>query len=157
MSFSDDSNMLVGGFADSYLRVWDLTGNGLYALKRQESIDPASITEQSLLSDFYDPDSKSSSKQLVGHSGPVYSTCFTPENNFVISGSQDGTARLWSLATFTNVAVYRGHNYPIWDVASSPLGYYFATASHDRTARLWSTDHIYPLRIFAGHLSDVDV
>lgn len=75
----------------------------------------------------------------------------------MVSCSEDGTVRLWNLATFTNVVCYKGHMNPVWSVSFSPLGYYFATASHDRTARLWSTDHIYPLRLFAGHLSDVDV
>jgi len=28
---------------------------------------------------------------LSGHSGPVYSTSFNPDNSFLISGSEDGT------------------------------------------------------------------
>ena len=76
---------------------------------------------------------------------------------YLLSGSADGTARLWSLDTMTNVVAYRGHQNPIWDVDWSPMGIYFATASRDRTARLWSTDRTSTLRIYAGHLSDVDV
>ena len=30
-------------------------------------------------------------QQLVGHSGPVYSTSFNPDNTFLVSGSEDGT------------------------------------------------------------------
>lgn len=79
-------------------------------------------------------------------------TCFTRSLPF-----SPFSVRLWSLATFTNVVVYKGHLFPVWDVSFSPLGLYFASASHDRTARLWNTESIAPLRVFAGHLSDVDV
>lgn len=96
-------------------------------------------------------------KRLVGHSGPVYGLSFSHDNKYLVSCSEDKTARLWSTQTFSNLVVYKGHNSPVWDVDFGPFGFYFATASHDRTARIWSCDHINPLRIFAGHLSDVDV
>ncbi|RKO86930.1 WD40-repeat-containing domain protein, partial [Blyttiomyces helicus] len=101
-------------------------------------------------------ESGSTSKRLVGHSGPVYGVSFS-SNKYLVSCSEDKTARLWSLETMSNIVCYKGHNYPVWDVDFSPEGIYFATASHDKTARLWTCDHIYPLRMFVGHLSDVDV
>lgn len=99
-------------------------------------------------------------RKLVGHSGPVYSLSFDPSAmppKYLLSASADATARLWSLDTMSNVVVYRGHQNPVWDVQWSPMGIYFATSSRDRTARLWSTDRTSCLRIYAGHLSDVDV
>lgn len=105
----------------------------------------------------------STTRKLVGHSGPVYSLSFDPLGGsampprYLLSASADATARLWSLDTMSNVVVYRGHQNPVWDVQWSPMGIYFATASRDRTARLWSTDRTSCLRIYAGHLSDVDV
>lgn len=105
----------------------------------------------------------STTRKLIGHSGPVYSVAFDPlggssrSPRYLLSSSADSTARLWSLDTLSNVVAYRGHLGSVWDVTWSPLGIYFATGSRDRTARLWSTDRIAPLRIYAGHLSDVDV
>jgi len=105
----------------------------------------------------------STTRKLVGHSGPVYSLSFDPLGGsvvppkYLLSASADATARLWSLDTMTNVVAFRGHQNPVWDVQWSPMGIYFATASRDRTARLWSTDRTSCLRIYAGHLSDVDV
>jgi transcription initiation factor TFIID subunit 5 len=104
-----------------------------------------------------------STRKLIGHSGPVFATSFDPVGGtaappkFLLSASADHTTRLWSLDTLTNVVAYRGHKNPVWDVQWSPMGTYFATASRDRTARLWSTERINALRVFAGHLSDVDV
>ena len=105
----------------------------------------------------------STTRKLIGHSGPVYSVAFDPIGGsatppkYLLSCSADATTRLWSLDTMTNVMAYRGHQNPIWDAQWSPMGIYFATASRDRTARLWSTDRSNALRIYAGHLSDVDV
>lgn len=103
-------------------------------------------------------------RKLIGHSGPVYSLSFDPiygsaqPPSTMLSSSQDGTVRLWSLDTYSNLAVYRGHGRdPVWDVEWGPMGVYFASASRDRTAKLWSSDRVTPLRIYTGHLSDVNV
>jgi transcription initiation factor TFIID subunit 5 len=103
-------------------------------------------------------------RKLIGHSGPVYSLSFDPvygsasPPQALLSASQDGSVRLWSMDTYTNLVVYRGHNRdPVWDVQWGPLGVYFATASRDRTARLWSSDRVTPLRMYTGHTSDVNV
>lgn len=105
----------------------------------------------------------SSTRKLIGHSGPVYGVAFDPAGgtaskpSYLLSASADSTTRLWSLDTMTNMVAYRGHQNPVWDVRWSPQGVYFATGSRDRTARLWSTDRTSCLRVYAGHLSDVDV
>ncbi|KAJ3127152.1 Transcription initiation factor TFIID subunit 5 [Nowakowskiella sp. JEL0407] len=127
IAMSKDFSMMCAGFSDSYLRIWNMHDENDLGNRR-----------------------------YVGHSGPVYGASFSKDGKYLISCSEDKTARLWSTITNTNLVCYKGHNYPIWDVDFGPEGIYFATASHDRTARLWSVDQIYPLRIFVGHTSDVD-
>ncbi|RPA86615.1 WD40 repeat-like protein [Ascobolus immersus RN42] len=138
VEFSRDGRYVAGGFAESYVRIWDLTGKPLISAIAQENTHAAS------------------SRRLIGHSGPVYSCSFSPDSRSLLTASEDKSVRLWSLETYTNLVVYKGHNAPVWDVAFGPYGHYFATASYDGTARLWSVEQIYPLRSFVGHQSDVD-
>lgn len=140
VEFSDDTTLIAGGFAESYVRLWSATKKPLKSIIPSENA----------------PTGLPTSRKLVGHSGPVFNLSFSPDARYLISASEDKSCRLWSLDTYTALVVYKGHDSPVWDVKFGPYGHYFATASYDHTARLWSCDHIYPLRIFAGHVSDVD-
>ncbi|OCF41614.1 transcription initiation factor TFIID subunit 5 [Kwoniella heveanensis CBS 569] len=149
--FSNDSSLMAVGSSESTIRLWSLKGEKL----KKKSVDPL---DGSLIEDEGLP-----MRKLVGHSGPVYSLSFDPiygsasPPSTMLSSSQDGTVRLWSLDTYSNLVVYRGHGRdPVWDVEWGPMGVYFATASRDRTARLWSSDRVTPLRMYTGHLSDVN-
>lgn len=169
--------MLAAGFAESYIRLWNLKGEKLEGLRSDFSSssikDSAWLHLVNLLRLTFSYSGSSlqkirekkgsTTRKLIGHSGPVYSVSFDPLSGsaappkYLLSASSDATARLWSLDTMTNIVAYRGHENPVWDVKWSPIGIYFATASRDRTARLWSTDRTSCLRIYSGHLSDVDV
>lgn len=171
---------MAAGFAESYIRLWSLKGEKLRALRSDFSSsnvkDSKSLTPVALLVEPFvltlmigaslhriREKKASTTRKLIGHSGPVYSVAFDPVSGsaappkYLLSASADATTRLWSMDTMTNVVAFRGHENPVWDVKWSPKGIYFATGSRDRTARLWSTDRISCLRIYAGHLSDVDV
>uniref|UniRef100_A0A8C1K086 Transcription initiation factor TFIID subunit 5 n=1 Tax=Cyprinus carpio TaxID=7962 RepID=A0A8C1K086_CYPCA len=155
VDFTDDSSLLAGGFADSTVRVWSVTPKKLRKVKSAADLNMIDKESDDVLERIMDEKTASESKILYGHSGPVYGVSFSPDRNYLLSSSEDGTVRLWSLLTFTCLVGYKGHNYPVWDTQFSPFGYYFVSGGHDRVARLWATDHYQPLRIFAGHLADV--
>jgi WD40 repeat protein len=81
---------------------------------------------------------------LTGHIGNVTSVVFSPDSNTLVSGSRDGTVRLWNIATGEN------HQTPIqidWvnTVASSPDGNAFASAGggwegFNPGIHLWNAD-----------------
>ncbi|KIM48273.1 hypothetical protein M413DRAFT_439995, partial [Hebeloma cylindrosporum] len=158
-TFSPDTSLMAAGFAESYVRLWSLKGEKLKGLRSDFS--SSAVKDASSLHKIREKKG-STTRKLIGHSGPVYSVAFDPLNGsaappkYLLSASADATTRLWSLDTLTNVVAFRGHENPIWDVKWSPMGIYFATASRDRTARLWSTERTSCLRVYAGHLSDVD-
>ncbi|KAF8905507.1 TFIID and SAGA subunit [Gymnopilus junonius] len=158
-TFSPDTSLMAAGFAESYIRLWSLKGEKLRGLR--SDFTSSSVKDAASLNKMREKKG-STTRKLIGHSGPVYSVAFDSLSGsaappkYLLSASADATTRLWSLDTFTNVVAFQGHENPIWDVKWSPMGIYFATASRDRTARLWSTDRTSCLRIYAGHLSDVD-
>ncbi|KAI5058413.1 hypothetical protein GOP47_0026583 [Adiantum capillus-veneris] len=150
-SISSDGAMVVGGFADSSVKVWDMAKLG------EPSGNESSITNKSIeVNEGAADTGKPPYTLLKGHAGPIYSASFSPDGDYILSASNDCTVRLWSLPLVANLVSYKGHNYPVWDVQFSPVGHYFASASHDRTARIWSMDRVQPLRIMVGHFSDVD-
>ncbi|KAF7796405.1 hypothetical protein EIP86_007582 [Pleurotus ostreatoroseus] len=155
-----DPSVLHGANANTpQARLWSLKGKKLKGYRsdfQTNSVkDAASLQKQR-------EKGGSTTRKLIGHSGPVYAVDFDPTSGsadapkYLLSASADATTRLWSLDTMTNVVAYRGHQNPVWDVQWSPTGIYFATASRDKTARLWSTDRTSALRIYAGHLGDVE-
>ncbi|KZT06012.1 TFIID and SAGA subunit [Laetiporus sulphureus 93-53] len=158
-TFSQDASLMAVGFSESYIRLWSLKGEKLKGYR--SDFQSNSIRDVASLRKAREKGG-SSTRKLIGHSGPVYSVAFDPIGGsatpprYLLSASADATTRLWSLDTMTNVVAYRGHQNPVWDVQWGPMGIYFATASRDRTARLWSTDRASTLRVYAGHLSDVD-
>uniref|UniRef100_A0A0W0F5Q4 Putative TFIID and SAGA subunit n=1 Tax=Moniliophthora roreri TaxID=221103 RepID=A0A0W0F5Q4_MONRR len=158
-TFSTDTSLMAAGFAESYVRIWSLKGEKLRGMRSDFSA--SSIRDATSLKKIKEKKG-STTRKLIGHSGPVYSVAFDPVSGsaappkYLLSASADGTARLWSMDTMTDITAYRGHENPVWDVKWSPMGIYFATASRDRTARLWSTDRTACLRLYAGHLGDVD-
>uniref|UniRef100_A0A8C5HEE9 Transcription initiation factor TFIID subunit 5 n=2 Tax=Gouania willdenowi TaxID=441366 RepID=A0A8C5HEE9_GOUWI len=155
VDLTDDSSLIAGGFADSTVRVWSVTPKKLRKVKSAADLNMIDKESDDVLERIMDEKTASESKILYGHSGPVYGISFSPDRNYLLSSSEDGTIRLWSLQTFTCLVGYKGHNYPVWDTQFSPHGYYFVSGGHDRVARLWATDHYQPLRMFSGHLADI--
>lgn len=154
--FSSDFTLMAVGNRESYIDIWSLTKQRLRALRPSTELSAMSTSDLESIDNVLE-NCGSWSKRLVGHSGPVYACKFSPDNQFLLSASQDGTVRMWSLCTFSSIVVYKGHYGPVWDLDVGPSGHYFVTGSADRTARLWSTQGLQPLRLFVGHLSDVDV
>jgi WD40 repeat protein len=75
-------------------------------------------------------------RNQIRHQSSVWSVSFSPDGQYLATGSLDGTARLWDLQG-NQVAEFSGHQSSVLSVSFSPDGQYLATGSDDRTARLW--------------------
>ena len=71
------------------------------------------------------------------------------------SCGQDGTARLWDVASGKSLRVLRGHAHDVNWVEFSPDGRTLATASEDTAAKLWDAATGEPLRTLTGHQVEV--
>ena len=70
------------------------------------------------------------------HDDWVFAVAFSPDGRWVVSGSGDGTARVWDAATGHEVARMT-HDDLVCAVAFSPDGRWVVSGSDDKTARVW--------------------
>uniref|UniRef100_A0AAY4BF42 U3 small nucleolar RNA-associated protein 13 C-terminal domain-containing protein n=1 Tax=Denticeps clupeoides TaxID=299321 RepID=A0AAY4BF42_9TELE len=85
----------------------------------------------------------------------VNSLTVSPNDKLLASGSQDRTARLWSLPDLSLLAVFRGHRRGVWSVQFSPADQVLATSSADGTVKIWGLHDFSCLKTFEGHDASV--
>ena len=115
----------------------------------------ASIFEDTL---FRWPSEEGSSLPMQingGHSHRITSVAFAPDGATLLTGSFDGTARLWDTATGVEIRCFKGHKGEILSVAFALSGATILTGSDDGTARLWDITTGAEIRRLEGHEGEV--
>ncbi len=88
---------------------------------------------------------------LAGHTGRVEACALTGDRRYALSGSQDGTLRLWDLQSGLTLLILVGHNGPVDACAISGDGRYALSGSHDKMLRLWDLRTGETLHTLARH------
>jgi guanine nucleotide-binding protein subunit beta-2-like 1 protein len=78
-------------------------------------------------------------KRLTGHSHYVQDVAISVDGQFVLSGSWDGTLRLWDLNTGNTTRRFLGHGRDVLSVAFSADNRQIVSASRDKKIFLWNT------------------
>ncbi|KAF2981177.1 hypothetical protein EK904_014528 [Melospiza melodia maxima] len=136
VDITDDSSMIVGGFADSTVRVWSVTPKKLRSVKTAADLSLIDKESDDVLERIMDEKTASELKILYGHSGPVYGTSFSPDRNYLLSCSEDGTG-------------------PIHSLAFSPNGRFLATGATDGRVLLWDIGHGLMVGELKGHTDTI--
>ncbi len=96
---------------------------------------------------------------LEGHTGFINDFDWSPDSQFIVSGSQDGTARIWDVATGNIVRTIQLKNGriqgPVW-VAYNPDGTRIASLNPENdTIHVWDIATDDELSILQGHQAHV--
>lgn len=76
---------------------------------------------------------------MKGHRGEISRINFSPLNGeFVVTSSQDNTARLWGVASGNCVQVLNGHKDEVFACVFNCCGKKIISASKDNTAIIWA-------------------
>ncbi|MBX7206632.1 MAG: hypothetical protein K1X81_14515, partial [Bacteroidia bacterium] len=69
---------------------------------------------------------------LKGHTWKVTCIAISKDEKYVVTGSNDGTAKVWELTTGKLLYSYEGYGYNVRSVAISPDNSKIAVASYER-------------------------
>merc|ERR1711966_8217 len=78
-------------------------------------------------------------KALRGHGHFVQDVVISSDGQFALSGSWDGTLRLWDLNTGSTTRRFVGHTKDVLSVAFSVDNRQIVSGSRDKTIKLWNT------------------
>lgn len=108
-AFSPDGLFLASGHYDGMIRIWDLrTGLLQLGFQSQEVIQSLVYSPdgrllasggsyESNLVRLWDPSTGLLLRSLDGHTSGVTHLLFSPENQFLVSGTYDGILRIWGI------------------------------------------------------------
>jgi WD40 repeat protein len=76
---------------------------------------------------------------LAGHSGEVRWADFTDDSRRLLSGSEDGTVKIWDVTTGDSLATLRGHAGPVdWVGSRNDDSQIISLSRADGTVRIWN-------------------
>jgi guanine nucleotide-binding protein subunit beta-2-like 1 protein len=110
---AENPDMILSGSRDKKVFIWNLT--------REEG-------------NYGQP-----KRSLSGHSHFVQDIVISSDGQFALSGSWDGTLRLWELNYGTTTRRFVGHTKDVLSVAFSADNRQIVSGSRDKTIKLWNT------------------
>lgn len=100
--------------------------------------------------------------EFQAHQNSVFALGYTPDFQFLISGSRDARLKVWDVTSgYKQTAEVAAHLFAINNLVFSPSGEYFATASMDKSIKIWKADELKLLKVIdkgrhAGHGTSVN-
>jgi WD40 repeat protein len=91
-----------------------------------------------------------------GHAAAVTSVVFSSDGQMLVSGSSDGSVKLWDVRVSRLVRSLEGHHAGVNAVAVSPDNRTIASGSDDKTIKLWDALTGRLLRTLQGHEDKVN-
>ncbi len=94
-------------------------------------------------------------RTFEGHTKGVTSVSLSSDGRWALSGSLDGTIRLWEVSSGRCIRIFEGHKDCVFSVCLSTDGSWALSASRDKTLLLWKVSSGRCVRKFEGHTDSV--
>ncbi len=133
-AISPDGRHVASGGSDNRVLVWQPDNIKEVEIKRLVSAAPLAQQE---------------SRSFEGHSAPVRALSFSPDSQYVLSGGDDNTVRVWEVETGRLRTLLRGHSRPVQSCAFAPDARHVVSVSQEGQIKLW--DMLDYRHVSAGH------
>lgn len=117
------TKLVFGAYEDGTVRIWDQT-----TLNSPEMMMPGNVPGV-----------------LYGHGGGVISFSWHPNGNFLASGGEDGTVRIWDVGTGQAIEVIQTSTETVYSVAWSPDGSQLAYGGEDGVLHIVAVSELAPV------------
>lgn len=88
---------------------------------------------------------------LLGHQDAVWGLAIAPDGLWLVTGSTDGTARIWDARNGMTKSILAGHTGRVNCCAIEPHGRWVVTGSDDTTLRIWDPSNGECLQVLRHH------
>jgi WD40 repeat protein/serine/threonine protein kinase len=141
VALTPDGKRVLTGSDDGMARVWDAaSGRQLLTLQGPTTLPVCGASLVGLLSSAQAPGPFLATSALypgrTGHTGPIYAVAVTPDGRRLLTGSKDGTARIWDAASGNQALAPLWHDAAVTSVPVSADGQVMLTGGDGR-AKLW--------------------
>ncbi|XP_061399765.1 chromatin assembly factor 1 subunit B [Musca vetustissima] len=124
VKWSPSGELLASGDDESVVFIW----------KQKSDSEPINILDPS---NDQDKEVWITLKVLRGHMEDIYDLSWSPNSQFLVSGSVDNSAMVWDVQKGKSLAILNDHKGFVQGVAWDPKNQYIATLSTDRYLRIF--------------------
>jgi WD40 repeat protein len=149
VAFSPDGRLVAVGYHTGWVRLWDWETQRNIAEFRKHDGQVAGVAfsaDGTLLASggigdehvvVYSVSSRAVLRDLPGHIGGVRAVAFAPDGKTLAVAGEDGTTRLWNLATYQLVLTLKQHAGLVKGIAFTRDGNMLASCTGGGEVRLW--------------------
>ncbi len=95
-------------------------------------------------------------RTLTGNTHSVESVAFSPDGEYLVSGSYSSELKVWRTSDWVNIVNMTDHTGSVYWVSFSPDGKYLSSASWDDTVIIWDTSDWSKLETLTDHTDEIE-